>query len=183
MLFRSILTGTYPLHTIIQSAGHVVGRRGIVHFPRYRVNKRDILGFKNILKAYSKCMPLDSSVGALEKHCQFFYNGSHGCIGLLERWLRNALSYSMVENKNVSMSILKKSRLCRSDLKILTKEIFDGESLLANEEEVDTKGMAYVESEYSQISVKKKKTRHGKPYVCNPVRRKAGNRAQGVINV
>ena len=187
-----VLTGTYPLHSALQTAGHVVGRKGAVHFPRYQVTREDVAGFNQILRTYSKYLPLASEIGDLNRYSQFFYTGSLGCIGLLERWLRFALSVAMADIADITLEMLKQSRLCDSDLRAISREILEGEELvlmsdLIENQPIDT-GLPLAYPDPLTVMAQRQnpeeyKAKSKRPFVCDPVRRKAGERVQGTIDV
>lgn len=186
-----VLTGTYPLHSVLQTAGHVVGRKGAVHFPRYQVTREDIVGFNQILRTYSKYLPLAPHVGTLDRYSQYFYMGSMGCIGLLERWLRNALSIAMADKADITFEMLKQSRLCDSDRKAISREILEGEELVLTSDLVENQpfdtGLPLAYPDPLIVMAQKQdaecKPKRKRPFVCNPTRRQAGERTKGVVDV
>lgn len=183
-----VLTGTYELHMAMQEATHVLGRNSGIHFPRYQVTRDGIIGFNQILKTYASHLPLAQDIDNLCAHSEFLYSGSLGCIGLLERWFRRALAVAMANNKSIDLRTLEQSRTSNADLQIALNEIQLGEQLLTNSDSKTPNSVNDINRDVSKTSATESsspRSKHGKskPFVCKPVRRKAGERLQGAVDV
>ncbi|MCH2159851.1 MAG: AAA family ATPase [Oleiphilaceae bacterium] len=187
-----ILTGTYALHDAINQAPHVIGREGEIHFPRYQVTKEELKSFLQILKTYEKHLPIDKSMGSLDDHIQFLYFGSMGCIGHLSRWFRKALARCMVMKSDITLEILRLSRVSDSKLRLLSDDIRSGEEVMAisnlfcspHYEDLEMPDpVQNKENQEINDQPSTKKQRDQKPYTCNAERRKAGDRVKGVVDV
>lgn len=123
-------------------------------------------------------------------YSEYLYSGSLGCIGLLERWFRDALGNAMVRSSPIDLRALEESRACDTDLAITLEEIVAGEEMMAASG-IETPALKvatqFKEPEAvskEQSSTKKpRKPRDGKPFVCKPVRRTAGERVPGEVHV
>lgn len=185
-----VLTGTYELHNAMQNSTHMLGRKSFVHFPRYRVTREDILGFHSILQTYARYLPLAPELENILAYSEYLYSGSLGCIGLLERWFRDALGNAMVRSSHIDLRALEESRACDSDLAITLEEIVAGEEMMAARG-IETPALKVAtqfkepEAVLNEKSSTKKtrKPREGKPFVCKPVRRTAGERVPGEVHV
>jgi hypothetical protein len=127
-----IQTGAYPLLDIFKRSPHMIGRDYLIHFPRYYKSKSDLIIFNDILATYSEVLRFVYKSGSLTKWNTILYEGSFGCIGLLERWLRNAVGKALSEQSPA----LKLQHIISTQLTIdksdtIGREIQDGEKLLA----------------------------------------------------
>ena len=185
-----VLTGTYELHNAMQNSTHMLGRKSFVHFPRYRVTREDILGFHSILQTYAGYLPLAPELENIHAYSEYLYTGSLGCIGLLERWFRDALGNAMVRSSPIDLRALEESRACDTDLAITLEEIVAGEEMMAASGiEIpalkDTAPSKKPEAATKEQSSTKqtRKPRDVKPFACKPVRRTAGERVPGDVHV
>ena len=96
-----ILTGTYQLLYLTSLAPHFVGRQTVVEFRNYGVAREgDLAAFQAILTYYSKWVPIEPGTKSLAKWGQLLFEGSHGCVGLLSRWLRRSLARAAINGKS-----------------------------------------------------------------------------------
>lgn len=182
-----VLTGTYQLHRAMQESTHILGRKSFVHFPRYRLKREDIEGFNSILEAYTAILPLAPELKNLRKYSEYLYSGSLGCIGILERWLRDALAEAMAHKGRIGIRDLENSRTCDSDLRATLEETLEGEKMmLASGVEEQTSPLDSSQPVVPNCLEKEAQSESSKAhnaFVCNAVRRKSGERVQGEIHV
>lgn len=131
-----VFVGAYPLLNAMLHSPHLLGRKSQIHFPRYGITKDDIVAFQQILDVYSAWVRLPAGTSSLSNWSELLYEGSFGCIGLLERWLRSALAVASV---SADTSVLRKEHLLASsmveaEMKVIASEIAAGEELLATKE-------------------------------------------------
>ena len=183
-----VLSGTYELHSIMQAAPHVIGRKTVVHFPRYQITKEDAGHFRDILRAYSSLLPVGSQFNALESDPEFFYRGTLGCIGHLERWVRGAIALASSRKVSLAMEHFALSRLSDSDLATLGNDYTEGEKQLLKDEVVThsfkkevvvAPGVDSVKGNSGKGPVENKR----KPGAAKPVRRPKGCRTEGAGDV
>src|SRR6266849_6042774 len=93
-----ILVGTYEMRPFRKVNPQLACRSIDVHFPRYEMTKeKDCLIFKSILWALQRQLPVEEEPLLAEKHWEFLYARSIGCIGLLKLHLNRALNRALKE--------------------------------------------------------------------------------------
>lgn len=126
-----VLVGAYPLLNITKLCTHMLGRKHQVHLPRYRYEENDLMAFSEIIDAYSGLISLPSNVSGLEDWIEYLYEGSMGCIGLLEAWLRDALGLVIsYGGDELTLDHLKMARRPVEEEKEIAAEIQMGEEML-----------------------------------------------------
>jgi len=86
-----VLVGTYDLLQIRDQSAQLVRRSEIIHFPRYQCeDDKDRYQFGSVLKTFAEQMPF-SRPPDLTSRVMEFYLLSVGCIGILKRWLNQAV--------------------------------------------------------------------------------------------
>src|SRR5262245_10147622 len=121
---HSRVGGAYPLLDVVRLSPHLIGRKHNIHFPRYRPIPEDLVAFEEILEAYSQYLQLPKGISSLRDWREPLYEGSLGCIGLLEGWLREALALAMArEALSLTVEHLMSTRKSDSDLAELAREI------------------------------------------------------------
>ena len=161
-----ILVAAYPVIRLLSMLPHLSGRKLQIHFPRYRANtESDVFEFDRILLQYSQLLRFAGSQ-SLRDWNDFLYSGSLGCIGLLRRWLRSALTKAWIVNAAViSREHFESSRMSDLDLESLLREITIGEeslcSALVTPVAIEQPGEPTKEGE---------KRRRGRPFAANPRR-------------
>lgn len=137
-------------------------------------------------------LPLSPDLQNLRSYSEYLYSGSLGCIGLLERWFRDALATAMVKGSSIDLGALEQSRTCKSDIDKTLKEIQEGEEMLLSDgidaptisaAAIKTTCKPASEREEKPSAAKPKKASKNKPFACNPIRRTAGERVPGEIHV
>lgn len=180
-----VLTGTYPILSAILDAKHVIGRTSIIHLPRYKYDVNGARHFSDILTTYQDFLPSDAL--DLNKHLDFILNGCLGCIGLLSRWLRTALAMAMTEKCILSFEIMNRAKLNDTYLRALYHEILEGEDFLAFMEEDKQSGNLLRDGSQAVTNRAEVAESNGsirpKPFTVKAVRRKAGERVKGEVNV
>jgi len=93
-----ILVGTYEMRPFRKVNPQLALRSVDVHFPRYDMTKeKDCLVFKSILWALQRQLPVEEEPLLAQKHWEFLYARSIGCIGLLKLHLNRALGHALKE--------------------------------------------------------------------------------------
>lgn len=165
--FVLVLVGTYPLLNALSLASHLIGRDVKVVIDRYRTNIDDVKAFDQILESYSKFISLPKEIKSLRHWNSVLYQGSLGCIGHLNRWLRSALTEAIVEgSETLTKAYLLKTVKSKKELGTLAQEILVGEELLGLEE-----GIGYSENASNTThNTKHKRKCTKKPFQRNPHR-------------
>lgn len=126
-----VLTGTYPLLSLVQSSPHTLGRKFQVHFPRYHsVNYDDVRAFEEILGALSGLLRFKDGT-SLRDWNEYLFHGSMGCYGRLYRWIRSALAHAMVEQAQfLERRHFQSAAQSATEDETVLEEITQGERLL-----------------------------------------------------
>jgi energy-coupling factor transporter ATP-binding protein EcfA2 len=92
------LFGTYELLDFRNLSAQLSRRSIDIHFPRYQVNcSQDLFEFKRVLKSFAENM-IFQKTPELEKHWDYFYERSIGCVGILKDWLTQAYRKALDED-------------------------------------------------------------------------------------
>lgn len=162
-----VLVGAYPLLDAISLCPHLIGRKRQVHLPRYLTDADDRAEFDAILRVYDAHLRLGPGLESLTEMSDYLYDGSFGCIGLLEGWIREALA---VAHAGQHEFLTKDHFGCVTKLtrerEMIAKEIAEGERLLAD--------MRAPGEESPTVSPSNKRKPKGKPFRRNPRRYKTG---------
>jgi len=175
-----VLVGAYPLLNILKLCPHMLGRKHQVHLPRYQYVENDLLAFSEIIEVYSELIVLPEGVESLNDWIDLLYEGSMGCIGLLEGWLRGALAYVDANDERVlTLAHLKAARRSKIEEAEISQEITEGEKVLGK-----AGGISYVSAvESSDLVVSNKKKinkKRGKPFRRSPKRYDIGDLNGGI---
>ena len=176
-----VFVGAYPILPVLKLAPHIVGRDYIVDIPRYRANdKGDMLAFEQTLQWFSKDIKFASGVKSLRDWNGLLFDGSLGVPGLLNAWVRNALSEMLARgDSKLALEHVRLARKPGPDDSELLSEIEAGEEYLAEWNYKD--GPEPAPHENAGKKDKKDKNgkrgkRKGKPFQTKPKRRAAGGR-------
>lgn len=123
---------------------------------------------------------MPESVESLNDWIDLLYEGSMGCIGLLEGWLRGALAYVGANDEDVlTLARLKHARRSKIEEIEISREITEGEKVLGKAD-----GFSYVSTYDSNKLIvnnkKKANKKRGKPFRRSPKRYGIGNINGGV---
>jgi hypothetical protein len=123
-----VLVGAYPLLDALALCPHMIGRKHQIHISRYRSIPEDLKVFLSLLSSYSKFVNLEPNVDSLTVYANYLYEGSLGCIGLLEAWIREALAYAMANDDSyLLLKHFEKSYKVDKDRRMVAAEIKNGE--------------------------------------------------------
>src|SRR5690606_6392532 len=126
-----VLVGAYPILNVLNLSPHILGRTITVHLPRYYTTPEDLRAFRAILGAFSKVVPVDGSEGLLP-WSQMLYEESLGCIGLLSKRLRAAVTLASLNGDvRVTARTLQHARPPRRHLEEMIKEIQTGSAVIS----------------------------------------------------
>ncbi len=119
-----ILVGTYEMRPFRKVNPQLALRSIDVHFPRYDMTKeQDCLIFKSILWALQRQLPVEEEPLLAEKHWEFLYARSIGCIGLLKLHLNRALTCTLKEGaRTVTLDHLRQT--AASDVRVKLARLF-----------------------------------------------------------
>lgn len=165
-----VLVGAYPLLRAISFCPHLIGRKHQVHLPRYGSDSEDREEFDRLLKIYDQFVRLGPGIDSLVTLSDYLYEGSLGCIGLLEAWLRGALAIAdAAEQSYITKEHFDFAAKSNRERQIVASEIAQGEEDLNSELRLPGENV-------SQPEVERRGTRSRKPFARNPKRNKIGGR-------
>jgi hypothetical protein len=113
-----VLVGTYEMRPFRTVNAQLACRSVDVHFPRYDLVKEDDCHiFQSVVWALQRQMPLEEEPLLAERHWEFLYARSIGCIGLLKLHLNRALTLALTEDtRTVTETHLRKT--AHSDIRV-----------------------------------------------------------------
>ncbi len=123
-----ILVGTYDLLDLTDLSGQLSRRSIVVHLPRYHLDtKQQREQFINILYSLQQHLPIKTKPD-LVKNYEECYQHCLGCIGLLKKWLTQALAAALEDNQStMTFKFLKKYTISTKKLKTIENEILESE--------------------------------------------------------
>lgn len=126
-----VLAGTYELIAFLNRSGQLSRRGRDVHFPRYKaIEEKEKKQFISIVKAFKNNSPLGWGDEIL-KATEYLYTYSAGCIGILKEWIDRAHMEALENDaKSLSLMHLEITALSIEQLKKITEELINGETLL-----------------------------------------------------
>ncbi|MBD1897730.1 ATP-binding protein [Coleofasciculus sp. FACHB-129] len=129
--------GTYQLIDFLELSPQLSRRTRIIHLPRYRLeDDEDIKEFKRVLKHLLCRMPLPETPPLVEKHWEYLYERSIGCIGTLKNWLLQALDLALEEGATtLTFSHLEQTAKLISECIQMAKDAIEGEEKLTDSKE------------------------------------------------
>lgn len=161
-----IIVGAYPVLNIMNKSPHLLGRKRTVHLPRYNYSESDALEFLKIAQGFLNKSRVEYDF-KLKSEYNFLYEGSFGCIGLLQLWFSAAIAYALSTKSLLSRDILKHVRLTDSDLETIWSEIDTGEQMLES----------LGEEIFINSKVSKEKSKKNSPFQRSAKRFDQGNRS------
>lgn len=164
-----VLVGAYPLLDAIALCPHLIGRKHQIHLPRYRTTDEDLSIFLGLLDSYSDLVTLSPDTSSLTEFADLLYEGSFGCIGLLEAWIREALALVMARDEPyLTKKHFLMSQKIEKDRQMVAAEIKSGEDMFDETLEVHLQ---------DTIDIPNTKKRKKRPFVKNPRRHKIAGRS------
>lgn len=126
-----ILIGTYDLLQILEQSAQLVRRGRVVHMARYDdYIPADKLAFKNALFTFQRHMPFKIEPDLI-KHLNVFYLKSAGCIGILKKWLDNAVREGLNQTiETIDLDFILQYAHSNKSIQTVLNEAFIGESKL-----------------------------------------------------
>ncbi len=126
-----VLIGTYELLGLADLSAQLSRRSREIHFPRYRLDgAEDLQAFKSILLTFQRHLPL-SEEPDLAGRCEYFYERSAGCVGLLKDWLNRALAAALEDGQaTLASDYLDQQAEPTRKLLHMVREIKEGEAAL-----------------------------------------------------
>ena len=159
---KIILSGTYELAHLLPLAPHLLGRQRPIEFRRYLNDDSDREDWEDVLLVFSEHLRFRSNDESLLDFSDVLYEGTHGCVGLLSKWIRASLGGLLASGGEFfSEELLHASRLPLSHEQVLLEEIMIGESLLRSKGSGPSQGPT---SERRKQQAKGQRKRRRKPF-------------------
>jgi hypothetical protein len=179
-----ILVGTYEMRPFRKVNPQLALRSVDVHFPRYDMTKeQDCLIFKSILWALQRQLPVEEEPLLAEKHWEFLYARSIGCIGLLKLHLNRALNRALKEGaRTVTLDHLRQTAASDVRVKLALRNALESEAEFVEAEDADAQLLALLRKPLSRPSVPVQQGQENQvktPSSPSPGNRKPGKRAPG----
>ncbi len=179
-----ILVGTYEMRPFRKVNPQLACRSIDVHFPRYDMSKeKDCLVFKSILWARPRQLPVEEEPLLAEKHWEFLYARSIGCIGLLKLHLNRALNRVLKEGAHtITLDHLRQTAASDVRVKLALRNALESEAEFVEAEDADAQLLALLRKPLSRPSVPVKQGQDEQvktPSSPLPGNQKPGKRAPG----
>ncbi len=149
-----VLVGTYEMRPFRKVNPQLACRSIDVHFPRYDMTKeKDCLVFKSILWALQRQLPVEEEPLLAEKHWEFLYARSIGCIGLLKLHLNRALNRALKEGaRTVTLDHLRQTAASDVRVKLALRNALESEAEFVEAEDADAQLLALLRKPPSRPS-------------------------------
>jgi len=139
--------------------------RGVdVHFPRYDMTQEeDCQVFKSVLWALQRQLPVEEEPLLAQKHWEFLYARSIGCIGLLKLHLNRALNRALKEGaRTVTLDYLRQTAAPDVRVKLALRNALESEAEFVEAEDADEQLLALLRKPASfPSSPTKQRSRQG----------------------
>ncbi len=151
-----ILVGTYEMRPFRKVNPQLALRSIDVHFPRYDMTKeQDCLIFKSILWALQRQLPVEEEPLLAQKHWEFLYARSIGCIGLLKLHLNRALNCALKEGaRTVTLDHLRQTATSEARVKLALRNALESEAEFVEAEDADAQLLALLRKPSPRPSTK-----------------------------
>ena len=129
-----ILFGTYELLNCATLNGQVGRRSEDIHLSPYQADDpEDVAEFIRVINTLQRHLPLQEEPD-FEKHYEYLFEGSVGCVGILKNWLTRSLRVALAESApTLTISHLKQGAFSASRIKTIRSEAQQGERRLLQE--------------------------------------------------
>lgn len=129
--------GTYQLLDFLNLSPQLSRRSRTVHFPRYCLERdEDLNKFKRVLHHFQNRMPLKETPPLMQKHWEYCYERTIGCVGTLKDWLTLALELALEERATtVTTEHLRKTGKLGSECEQMARDAIEGEVELTDNKE------------------------------------------------
>lgn len=179
-----ILVGTYAMRPFRKVNAQLACRSVDVHFPRYDMTREeDCQAFRSVLWALQRQLPVEEEPRLAQKHWEFLYARSIGCIGLLKLHLNRALNRALKEGAcTVTLDHLRQTAASDVRVKLALRNALESEAEFVEEEDADEQLLALLRKPPSRASSLAKQKQNEQVQAQpspTPGNRKPGKRAPG----
>jgi hypothetical protein len=145
--------------------------------------EQDCLIFKSILWALQRQLPVEEEPLLAEKHWEFLYARSIGCIGLLKLHLNRALTCALKEGaRTVTLDHLRQTAASDVRVKLALRNALESEAEFVEAEDADAQLLALLRKPPSPVPLKVKEEQDKQDRAqpsSTPKNHKPGKRAPG----
>lgn len=126
---KLVLAGSFELLDYVGMSAHLLGRLELICLDRYKLDDLDdVRTWEQILMTLSKLLRFSSPTQSLRDWDDVLYEGSLGCLGLLLKWIRRALSRMDPDrDRFLTREHVLASALSKTELGRIAEEIRQGE--------------------------------------------------------
>jgi len=177
-----ILVGTYEMRPFRKVNPQLACRSVDVHFPRYNLlSEEDCQVFRSVLWALQRQLPVEEEPLLAQKHWEFLYGRSIGCIGLLKLHLNRALNLALTQRaKTVTEIHLRQTAMPDVRVKLAMRNALESEAEFVEAEDADEQLLAELRQPPSQIASHTQETpRQNKQVPSTGKKHRVGARALG----
>ncbi len=179
-----ILVGTYEMRPFRKINPQLACRSIDVHFPRYDMTEeKDCLVFQSILWALQRQLPVEEEPLLAQKHWEFLYARSIGCIGLLKLHLNRALNRALKEEaRTVTLDHLRQTAMSDVRVKLALRNALESEAEFVEAEDADEQLLALLRRPLPRSSSKASQGQDKQDQISPspaPGNRNPGKRAPG----
>jgi AAA domain len=179
-----VLVGTYAMRPFRKVNAQLACRSIDVHFPRYDMTKEeDCQVFRSVLWALQRQLPVEEEPLLAQKHWEFLYARSIGCIGLLKLHLNRALNRAFKEEAHtVTLDHLRQAAASDVRVKLALRNALESEAEFVEAEDADEQLLALLRKPPSRASSSAKQGQNEQDQAqpsITPGNRKPGKRAPG----
>lgn len=177
-----ILVGTYEMRPFRKVNPQLACRSVDVHFPRYNLlSEEDCQVFRSVLWALQRQLPVEEEPLLAQKHWEFLYGRSIGCIGLLKLHLNRALNLALTQGaKTVTEIHLRQTAMPGLRVKLAMRNALESEAEFVEAEDADEQLLAELRQPPSQIASHTQETPgQNKQAPSTGKKRRVGARALG----
>jgi len=127
-----VLSGSFELLDFLRRSAHLLGRLELICFDRYKLDDiEDVRAWDKILVTLSPFLKFSSPRESLRDWNDLLYEGSLGCIGLLLKWIRRALSRMDPDiDRFLTREHMLASSFSKAELGQIAEEIRHGEAAM-----------------------------------------------------
>src|SRR6266571_6753702 len=176
-----ILVGTYEMRPFRKVNPQLACRSVDVHFPRYDLTQEeDCQVFKSVLWALQRQLPVEEEPLLAQKHWEFLYVRSIGCIGLLKLHLNRALNRALKErSRTVTLDHLRQTAMSDVRVKLALRNALESEAEFVEAEDADAQLLALLRKPLPRPSSKTVLGEGEQDQPQSPRNQKPGKRAPG----
>jgi hypothetical protein len=149
-----ILVGTYEMRPFRKVSSQLACRSIDVHFSRYDMTEeKDCLVFQSVLWALQRQLPVEYEPLLVEKHWEFLYARSIGCIGLLKLHLNRALNRALKEGApTVTLDHLRQTAMSDVRVKLALRNALESEAEFVEAKDADEQLLTLLRKPLSRSS-------------------------------